>query len=102
MLSRRWVKAIGHPEVSGVTEMPDWFCIFAVDPAQFASFGRVLRLPLQRAAQVDLLCVFSMLKIPHELDGKCCAWMFECICLAPAWIEKDLPELELAGSDVAP
>lgn len=34
--------------------------------------------------------------------AKCCAWIFECICLEPAWIKTDLPELGLAGSDVFP
>lgn len=70
MLSHRWMNATGHPDVSPVTEMPDWSCIVTVDPAQFIGFGWVLRLPPQRATQVDLLCIFSMLKIPHETDGK--------------------------------
>lgn len=99
MLPHRCMSATGSPEVSEGTEILVCFCIVTVDPPQSGSFGWVLRLPPQRAAQVSLL-FFATAQDSSQV--KCCAWIFECICLEPAWIKTDLPEPELAGPDVSP
>lgn len=60
------------------------------------SFGHVLRCLLPRAT---LIPWWGLLM--SWVASKCCSWVFECICLASAWIKKHPPEQELAEFNAA-